>query len=110
MEGKAAGYNIQDLFRAVFFFNHVDRTHVARKLHEAVIDSKDDGTLFVLDGLDEVSQNFQEDKGIFQWLLYLLSSHHGARSSWTGGLAESSPYSGWALIDNGGRRSFSQPQ
>jgi hypothetical protein len=27
LKGKAAGYNIQDLFRDVFFFNDVDRTH-----------------------------------------------------------------------------------
>jgi len=73
LKGKAAGYNIQDLFRDVFFFNHVDRTHVARKLHETVVDTKDGRTLFVLDGLDEVSQNFQRDEDIFQLLLYLLN-------------------------------------
>jgi hypothetical protein len=39
LKGKAAGYNIQDLFRDAFFFNHVNRTHIARKLHEAVVDS-----------------------------------------------------------------------
>ncbi|KIX03064.1 uncharacterized protein Z518_06614 [Rhinocladiella mackenziei CBS 650.93] len=73
LKGRPAGYKVQNLFNDVFFFDHTDGESAARKLHEAIADSKHDQTLFVLDGLDEVSQDFQKDGDVFRLLLYLLN-------------------------------------
>ncbi|EXJ86926.1 hypothetical protein A1O3_03880 [Capronia epimyces CBS 606.96] len=70
---QVEGSSIQDLFRDVFFLAHIDGASIARRLHERVVDSKNGRTLFVLDGLDEVSEDIPEDGGVFQLLLYLLN-------------------------------------
>ncbi|KIW93085.1 uncharacterized protein Z519_05690 [Cladophialophora bantiana CBS 173.52] len=73
LKGQHEGYNIQSLFRDIYFLNHTDRTIFARKLHEAIVNSKYGKTLFVLDGLDEVSLDFRKDGAMFELLLYLLN-------------------------------------
>ncbi|KIW21958.1 uncharacterized protein PV07_12642, partial [Cladophialophora immunda] len=57
----------------VFFSTHEYPESAALELHKAINDPKSTHTLFILDGLDEVSQDFAKDSDIFQLLLYLLN-------------------------------------
>ncbi|EYE98763.1 ARM repeat-containing protein [Aspergillus ruber CBS 135680] len=66
-----AGYNLDHLFRNEFFFEHPRADALAKALWSAVKDTKM-RTLFLLDGLDEVSQDLDRSGDMFRFLKVLL--------------------------------------
>ncbi|RYP18646.1 hypothetical protein DL767_009791 [Monosporascus sp. MG133] len=66
-----AGYNFGNLFRHEYFSQHPEQEKLAQALWHALKDAKSGRTLFILDGLDEVSQDLVDD--MFGFLKELLN-------------------------------------
>ncbi|KAH8748415.1 hypothetical protein F5883DRAFT_239074 [Diaporthe sp. PMI_573] len=66
------GYNLEGLFLRDFFSNAPNREGLAKELENALHATKFDRTLFVLDGLDEVSEGFGKDNEMHDFLIFLL--------------------------------------
>ncbi|KFY28765.1 hypothetical protein V491_00298, partial [Pseudogymnoascus sp. VKM F-3775] len=60
-ERQIAGYNFRHLFCHEYFSQHPEGTELANALWHALKDTKSDKVLFILDGLDEVSQDLNGD-------------------------------------------------
>ncbi|KAM4065654.1 HEAT repeats domain-containing protein [Hirsutella rhossiliensis] len=70
----AAGYNFEDLFYHEYFSGegHDDGRRLARELWRTLKDDDSGRTLFILDGLDEVSQDIGGDNDMSRFLAQLL--------------------------------------
>ncbi|KAK0636034.1 hypothetical protein B0T17DRAFT_483507 [Bombardia bombarda] len=66
------GYNLKDLLSRVFFSQSPKREDFAKELWEAMEKAEYKDTVFVLDGLDEVSEVFDEGHLMFKFLQFLL--------------------------------------
>ena len=69
---QVAGYNMEDLFRDDFVAHHLDHDLLANALWRTV-NTNSRKTLFVLDGLDEVSDGLGQDHKMFSFLENLLN-------------------------------------
>ncbi|KAI0538646.1 ARM repeat-containing protein [Xylaria digitata] len=67
----SAEYNFQDLFRHEYFAQHPKRDKLAEALWSALDKTKGTKFLFILDGLDEVSQDLE--RNMFRFLEELLN-------------------------------------
>ncbi|KAK0754456.1 hypothetical protein B0T18DRAFT_37303 [Schizothecium vesticola] len=65
-------YNLEDLFCYEFFNQHPDRIILAQELFRTV-HSHGQKTLFILDGLDEISQLLDDENPKFSFLQHLLN-------------------------------------
>lgn len=66
LKGRAtSGYNLEKLFYDEYFSQSTEGDAFAKELFREVEKSKGDGTLFILDGLDEVSDLDGDMKNIF---------------------------------------------
>ncbi|KAH7124211.1 armadillo-type protein [Dactylonectria macrodidyma] len=65
------GYNFEDLFRHEYFSLSNSRSDLAKEMSHA-LETKSDRTLFLLDGLDEVSQDLGGGSDMFRFLRALL--------------------------------------
>ncbi|EFX06500.1 nacht nucleoside triphosphatase [Grosmannia clavigera kw1407] len=68
---RSPKYNLEDLFNHEYFSLPKDMPELAKALYEAV-ETKSDRTLFLLDGLDEVSQDLTGDAAMSRFLNTLL--------------------------------------
>ena len=66
------GYNLEGLFLRDFFSFAPDREILAKKLETALHTTKFYKTLFVLDGLDEVSEGLDTESEMYEFLHFLL--------------------------------------
>ncbi|KAM3068307.1 hypothetical protein ACMFMG_009447 [Clarireedia jacksonii] len=66
------GYNLEGLFLRDFFLKTPTREHLAKELERELDVTKSGRTLFVLDGLDEVSEGLDKDNDMHQFLKFLL--------------------------------------
>jgi hypothetical protein len=69
---QIAGYNLGTLFRDEYFSQHVKSDDLAKAMWRAS-DSKCDRTVFILDGLDAISQDLDFDGSMFHFLQELLN-------------------------------------
>lgn len=69
--GQRGGYTFENLFVDEYFPHHPERNTLANALWGAIHDGK---TLFILDGLDEVSRDLHD--GMLQFLTVLLNQHN----------------------------------
>ncbi|EJT69638.1 hypothetical protein GGTG_12522 [Gaeumannomyces tritici R3-111a-1] len=67
------GYNLEGLFLRDFFCNAPNRGKLAGELEEALHTTQFGTTLFVLDGLDEVSEGLDADNEMCEFLKFLLN-------------------------------------
>lgn len=70
-ERQIADYNFGHLFQHEYFSQHPEGIQLARSLWDVLRDTKSSSTLFILDGLDEVSHDL--DGAMFGFLLELLN-------------------------------------
>ncbi|KAI6777885.1 uncharacterized protein J7T54_000023 [Emericellopsis cladophorae] len=71
---SATGYNLENLFTHEYFWNRPgDGRHLANALVRAIQDGR---TLFILDGLDEVSDLLDPDHEMFDFLKWLLDQRN----------------------------------
>lgn len=68
------GYNLEDLFLRDFFSNAPNREALAKQLEETLHTTKFATTLFILDGLDEVSEGMQTSHEMHKFLTFPLES------------------------------------
>lgn len=69
--GQGGRYTFEDLFIDEYFAHHSERNQLANALRGTIDNGK---TLFILDGLDEVSRDLNDD--MFQFLAVLLNQHN----------------------------------
>ncbi|KAI1129789.1 ARM repeat-containing protein [Nemania abortiva] len=67
------GYTLEGLFLRDFFFDTPKREKLAKELESTLHDSKYARTLFILDGLDEVSEGLYDDGDLYKFLKFLLT-------------------------------------
>ncbi|KAH0565281.1 hypothetical protein GP486_001331, partial [Trichoglossum hirsutum] len=75
LKGRPAeGYNLEDLFYHEYFSGqgHEDGRRLAKELWRTLKDTNSSKTLFILDGLDEVSEDLRHDGDMFRFLRELL--------------------------------------
>ncbi|KAK4206044.1 hypothetical protein QBC37DRAFT_301588, partial [Rhypophila decipiens] len=65
-------YNLEDLFCYEYFDQHPNRIILAKELF-LTVHSNDQKTLFILDGLDEISQLLDDENPKLSFLQYLLN-------------------------------------
>jgi HEAT repeat protein len=66
------GYNLEGLFLRDFFSNTSNREDLAKELERSLDASEFSRTLFILDGLDEVSEGLGKDNEMHRFLKFLL--------------------------------------
>ncbi|KAI0855015.1 ARM repeat-containing protein [Xylaria cubensis] len=66
------GFTLEGLFIRDFFYNTPKRQDLARELENALHNSKYARTLFVLDGLDEISEGLYQSSEVYLFLQFLL--------------------------------------
>ncbi|KAI0414058.1 ARM repeat-containing protein [Xylaria grammica] len=66
------GYTLEGLFLRDFFFDTPNRDYLAKVLENTLHNSKYSKTLFVLDGLDEISEGLYKTNEMYPFLEFLL--------------------------------------
>lgn len=69
---RVTGYNLFHLFSHEYFSLPTDRPDLAKALSD-IVETRDNRTLFVLDGLDEVSQDLSSQNDMFRFVKELLN-------------------------------------
>ncbi|KAK4116059.1 hypothetical protein N656DRAFT_841570 [Canariomyces notabilis] len=69
---QMAGYSFLDLFRHEYFSLPNQRPDLAEALSNTLDETKSRRTLFILDGLDEISQDLSDGSDMFRFLKELL--------------------------------------
>ncbi len=72
-ERRLAGYSFLDLFSHEYFSLPDPRPELARALSATLEETNSSRTLFLLDGLDEVSQDLNGEGDMFRFLKELLN-------------------------------------